>query len=113
MSLLTFFIHVFAGGPTTARPLLASKDLAPVPKYTNYYCWHLVSLMLAAMSLGFALSVWERAPLQTALWTILAGASTVWSVVLFISKQQKPLHLPQWILFLPITILGILGLWAG
>ena len=111
LSLLTFGAHVFAGGPAVARPLLRSKDLDPIARYTNFYCWHLVSIMLAAMVAGFALGAFRPASHELAvLMTVLAGSFCVWSVVLIVWKHRRPLDLPQWALFLPITVLGVLGL---
>ena len=49
LSLLTWGIHTFVGGPEVARPLLRS-ELRPVPKLTQYYCWHAVTLALFLMA---------------------------------------------------------------
>ena len=35
-------------------PLLDAGDIHPIPKFTHYYCWHLVSLILFAIGIGFA-----------------------------------------------------------
>ncbi|MBW8734266.1 MAG: hypothetical protein JF571_08180 [Asticcacaulis sp.] len=55
-----FFVHVFIGGKYVARPLLADRRLPPASKWLNYYCWHLVSLMLAFFSLFLAYSGFNR-----------------------------------------------------
>ncbi len=52
-SFLTFGIHTIAGGISIARPFLASKDLHDVVKYTQYYCWHITTIVLFGMSAGF------------------------------------------------------------
>ncbi len=105
-------LHVFLGGPTSARPLLRARYLHPVAKYTNYYCWHIVTLVLVAMPVSFAWAArWPEAIELAVLMTALAAAFTVWSGALVVWKQQKPLHLPQWALFLPVTVLGLFGLW--
>ena len=70
----TALIHIFAGGPTVAAPLLAAKDIGETPKLTNYYCWHLVSLILIAMLGVFLYSA--ATPGEGALaatWTLIAG----------------------------------------
>ncbi|MEO0637088.1 MAG: hypothetical protein AAFY73_10610, partial [Pseudomonadota bacterium] len=64
-------IHIFAGGRESVPPLLSS-DMESLPKYTNYYCWHLVSLTLAAMAAAYAFaaaypSAWELAVAATLL----------------------------------------------
>ncbi|MEM7546806.1 MAG: hypothetical protein AAF367_14840 [Pseudomonadota bacterium] len=111
LSFITFLIHLFAGGPEVARPLLQSSDLAPVPKLTAYYCWHLVSITLAAMSVGFLIPAVSGTDRNMAImWTAIAAGFAVWSGLLVIWKRQPPLHLPQWALFLPIAVCGIWGL---
>lgn len=109
-STVTFLLHTFVGGPETVKPLLAS-DLGTVSKYTNYYCWHLVTLTLFAMS-GFYLiaGLWPSAWELSAAATLLAGSFALWSVSLNLIVRKHPLALPQWILFTPITIFGILGI---
>lgn len=112
VSLVTWAIHVFVGGPTIAEPLLASKDLEPVPRYTNYYCWHLVSIVLLAMPVGFGLgALFEQSRDLAWLMTALAAAFAAWSLVLVAWKHRRPFQLPQWTLFVPIAILGLVGLW--
>ena len=111
LSLLVCGLHVFAGGPAIAAPLLRSADLGRVSKYTNYYCWHIVTIVLLAMPVGFLLGALRRESLDiAALMTVLAGAFMLWSLGLVVWKKQKPFHLPQWALFLPVTVVGALGL---
>lgn len=108
---ITTLIHVFAGGPSVARPLLAAADIDEVAKMTNYYCWHVVTITLAAMTGAFAYAA--LTPGETALaalWTIVAAAFAAWSVALFVWKRQKAFDLPQWTLFALIAGLGAMGL---
>lgn len=56
VSLATFFGHVFAGGPRVAKPLLASGELPEQAKWMGYFCWHVTSILVLAMSVGFALT---------------------------------------------------------
>lgn len=105
----TCLLHIFVGGPSTAKPLLES-DLDSVAKYTNYYCWHLVTITLAAMTAAYLISAltpsaWELAVAAT----LLAAGFAIWSIALNLIKKTHPLALPQWILFIPITVFGILG----
>ena len=110
LSALTTLIHVFLGGPESARPLLAS-ELRRVPKFTNYYCWHLVTITLAAMAFGFAVAaIAPGAEISAITWTLVAAAFAIWSVALFIWKRMHPLALPQWALFAPIAALGFWGI---
>ncbi len=112
ISLFTCLLHVFAASKPIVRPLLTATELHPVPKYTHYYCWHIVSLVLLSMPVGFLLAATRDGARDLGmLMTLLAGSFAVWSLFLVIWKKQKPLQMPQWALFLPTTILGGLGLW--
>ena len=67
---ITTLIHIFAGGPTVAAPLLAARDIAETPKLTNYYCWHIVTITLAAMSFAFIYaSIMPGEVAMAAMWT--------------------------------------------
>lgn len=110
---LSVLIHVFAGGPEIAHPLLRSKELPDVSKYVNYYCWHLVTMTIAAMAVGL---IWASIDVtQTGLaylWTVMAVLFTIWSLVLIRWKHQKIWHMPQWTLFGLISVLAVVGLIA-
>ena len=104
-------LHVFVGGPEAARPLLAAKDLGRTAKLTNYYCWHLVSLTLAAMTGCYVVAAFRPETIELAvLATLLAVAFAIWSVGLALGKQHSLLKLPQWMLFATVAVFGVLGL---
>jgi len=110
LSGFTWGIHTFLGGPPTVGPLLESSDIDPVAKYTNYYCWHIVTIVLLAMPTGFALAAFRAQSRELAiLMTAMSAAFMLWSVVLILWKYRHPWKLPQWTLFLPITAVGIVG----
>ncbi|HER26508.1 MAG TPA: hypothetical protein ENI69_05310 [Rhodospirillales bacterium] len=95
-----FLIHVFVGGPAIARPMLAATDLKTVAKLTNYYCWHLVSIVLFAMGLCWIWFLADPAAREVAiLATGFSVAFLVWGLVLVVWKRQRHLEMPQWILF--------------
>lgn len=54
VSVMTFLGHVFIGGPQVARPLLDSDDLPTQARWLAYFCWHVTSLVVLAMRVGFA-----------------------------------------------------------
>jgi len=111
LSLLTLGVHLFLGGPGVARPVLAARELDPVAKYTSYYCWHLVSMVIAAMTAAYVRAALEPHARDLAiLVTALAAGFAVWSLALAVWKRQRIMVLPQWILFLPIAVLGVVGL---
>ncbi len=110
LSALTLLVHVIAGGRSVARPVLES-ELSAEPKYASYYCWHMVSIVIAFMALAFALPALSLASIDLA-WaaTLLAFLFAVWSLALTVWKRQRFITLPQWLLFLPIAVAGFLGL---
>ncbi|QEE35163.1 hypothetical protein FTO60_05205 [Octadecabacter sp. SW4] len=85
-----------------------------VAKYTNYYCWHLVSITLIAMCAGLIWPAYD--PTQSGLavmWVVIAALFCLWSLLLITSKKQPFLLMPQWSLFAVIAGLGLTGLFAG
>lgn len=102
----TLLAHIFVGRRYIARPLLEA-DLHPVPKFTNFYTWHMASVTIGGMALAFLLSAifpdaWELAAAATAL-----SLAFFWlSLLMVIFKGQNLWHMPQWAFFLAITIMG-------
>ncbi|EFO32710.1 conserved hypothetical protein [Roseibium sp. TrichSKD4] len=110
LSLAVFLLHTFAGGRVIARPLLASTDLAIVPKLVSYYCWHLVTIVLFVIGTMYGLAALEPSSIDVAWFaTILAGAFCAFGLVLPVWNRQSYKNMPQGWLFLPILILGIIG----
>ena len=46
----TLLLHLAGGGKSIARPVLDS-NLDPEPKFASYYCWHIVSMIIAFMGI--------------------------------------------------------------
>ena len=110
ISTLTLLAHIFGGGKSIAKPVLDS-DLDNEPKYASYYCWHMVTIVIAFMAVCFVFTALAIASVDLAIAaTVLAGLFTLWSIFLTVWKKQTVLTLPQWILFLPIAISGYLGI---
>lgn len=113
LTLITWALHTFLGGPQVAGPLLRS-ELAPIEKYTSYYCWHLVTIVLLSMGLGFAWAATTPTALDLALGlTLVSAAFTAWGLGLVAYSRRSSLELPQWVLFLGITTAAAVGLWIG
>ncbi|NVJ98040.1 MAG: hypothetical protein HWE25_07805 [Alphaproteobacteria bacterium] len=109
-SAFTALLHLFLGGREIAAPLLKARDMRAVAKYTNYYCWHMVSIVLATMAAGYGWSAFRPQSTEIAvLFSFLALAFCVWNVLLVFWKKQHPLHMPQWILFAGIFLLSVPG----
>ncbi|WP_417450867.1 hypothetical protein [Kordiimonas sp.] len=108
---VTCFIHCWFGGKYIAEPLLRARDLHTVPKYTNYYCWHMVSIVLAAMSGAYFWASVKPDAVELAVVSFgLSAAFCIWNVVLIVWKKQRFQELPQWSLFAAGAMLGGIGL---
>ena len=113
LTLATWAIHTFLGGPAVARPLLES-EMEEVAKYTNYYCWHIVTLVLIVMAGGYGYAAFVPGGADVAvLLTLLSVGFTVWSLVLVAWSKRTALELPQWTLFLGISVAAVWGLWGA
>ena len=89
---LTTLIHIFGGGPEVMRPLFAAQDIEEVPKLLNYYCWHLVTITLTAMTFAFTYAALIPGEMMLAImWTVISAAFALWSILLIIWKQQRRL----------------------
>lgn len=109
----TFAIHTWIGGPAIAKPLLETADMHDVAKYTNYYCWHIVTITLFVMAGGFAWAAYRPDGIELAwLSFLLSTAFLVWNLVLVFWKKQSLKQMPQWALFLGISTFGAIGLMA-
>jgi hypothetical protein len=112
LSAATTLIHVILGGRHVATPLLATDRLHPVPKFTMYYCWHLVTLMLAALALAFGLVATGLGSRDLALFaTSGAALFCLWSLGMIGLFRLQLAYFPQWALFAAIAISGTIGLW--
>lgn len=103
--------HVIVGGRLFVKPLFASQRLHPVTRLTLYYCWHLATLLIAAMAALYLYTAAapERLMLAVIATALAAGASAV-SLLIVVVHRQRPWHMPQWLFFAIVTALGAVGL---
>ncbi|MEO0613337.1 MAG: hypothetical protein AAFY83_08495 [Pseudomonadota bacterium] len=107
---LVALIHLVLGGREIARPTLTLCEMPSVVRYTNYFCWHLVTLALTLMSTGFFYSVHPGHPPEPAAAALLfsCGSALLCFGVNFRFGLNHAHH-PQWALFLPVAALGAIG----
>lgn len=113
IGLFTSAAHVFAGQIDPVKPFLNS-DLSDIPKATLLACWHVVSAILVMSGLVLTYIGWFD---LTSFQNIVIGISVsfvVFSLVFiavgaYFFKLQAFIKLPQWVLLLPIGILGLIG----
>lgn len=109
---ITFLIHTFYGGEEIAKPLLKSK-LDQDVKMTVYATWHMATVTLLAsagvlLCAGAGYSIPYELLLFVSVGWILFGLVFLW--INLCKVQPRTLFgLPQWVMLLPVGILGILG----
>jgi hypothetical protein len=112
LAAFTTLVHAALGGRHVAAPLLASDGLHAVPKFTMYYCWHLVTIVLAALALAFALTATGQGSRDLAVFaTVGAGLFGLWNLAMVGLFRLRISGFPQWALFAPIALCGAIGLW--
>ncbi|WP_325892983.1 hypothetical protein [Grimontia sp. NTOU-MAR1] len=113
IGIFTSLVHIFAGQVDPVRPFLKS-DLPDIPKATLLGCWHMVSAILVISGFALAYIGWFN---LSSFQNIVIGISVSFVIfsLVFIAvgwcffKFQAFIKLPQWILLLPIGILGLIG----
>ncbi|HFG1639917.1 TPA: hypothetical protein ACGFW1_003606 [Vibrio cholerae] len=113
IGLFTSCVHIFAGQMDPFKPFLKS-DLADIPKATLLACWHIVSAILVLC--GFALTYVGWFNLDS-FQNVVVGISVSFITFSFVFigvgwyffKIKTSIKLPQWVLLLPIGILGLIG----
>lgn len=111
LSLMTFSIHTFIGGPRVAAPLLMNKDLPKASKWLNYYCWHIVTLYLLLMGGGYAfVALYPEKPELVVFLTILNIHFAILSAAVAVKGKIHPLRFPSTTLFTLLSLVGILWL---
>lgn len=103
-------VHVFAGGRDVVRPALAPSDLPSIVRDTLYICWHFTTASIALIAFLF---VWAGVSLNetsASIATALAAAFSIVGIALVLRQGGRYRDLPQGWLFVPVAILGGLGL---
>jgi hypothetical protein len=114
LAAFTAGVHLIVGSAEIATPLLNSP-LAVELSYLLYACWHLVSCALAFSAVAFFVCALGRHRYDGRLlalfisWLWLAFGA-VFLVIGFVGADGSLLFkLPQWLLLLPVGVLGLLG----
>jgi hypothetical protein len=104
-------LHIILGGHEAVRPLFQSKNLELVPRFTHYYCWHVVTLTIGTVAFVFGMGAVGYASVDlVALVVVLSGLFCIWSIVMIAWHRLNPFDFPQWGLFALLTIIGAFGL---
>jgi len=111
MSIVTFSVHTFIGGPLVAGPLLADTHLPEASRWLNYYCWHVTTIFTLAMGGGYAyVALHPERPELVVFLTLVTAAASILSAAVAIKGHIHPLRFPSTSLFAVVSLLGFLGL---
>lgn len=103
--------HVWVAGAIVVRPLLDDSALPPLVRWLAYFCWHVVTLLAGALTLGFALVAAGAAPFALAafLSSLALSCAALGGVV--VVRSHIPLHrFPPPTLFLLVGLVGAAGI---
>ena len=114
MSLITFAVHTFIGGPRVAKPLLANTDLPIASKWLNYYCWHVTTVFTFLMGGAYAYVALRPDRPELAIFiTIVTAALSLLSAFVASKGNINPLRFPSTSLFATVSLLGMIDLLLG
>lgn len=114
MSIVTFTVHSFVGGPRVAAPLLANSSLPKASKWLNYYCWHITTIYTLFMGAAYAyVALHPDRPELVVFLTILNTALSLLSVAVARKGGINPFRFPSTSLFAVVAIFGFWGLLTG
>jgi hypothetical protein len=114
LSVFTFCVHVFVGGPEIHEPLLAS-NASDLVRAVGSVIWHAISAMLFLNSCALAYAARNN---QTAIPVVLLVVAQYLAFVLLFTgygfaRFGTVLVMPQWTGFLTISLLAIWGIKFG
>lgn len=105
---ITFFIHVFSGGPEVHAPLQSALVDEGLAAYAALL-WHAVSVVLAVLAAGlWILAQRNDLPLEAILSAIQLGFAGLF-VFYGLTRLGSLQIMPQWIIFLVIPALTRFG----
>ncbi len=110
----TFIVHAFVGGVRVARPLLADTTLPKASKWLNYYCWHIATVLILAMTAAYAdAALRPEGAALAVLMTAIATVLSLLSAAVALKGGIHPLRFPSTSLFTAVAALGAAGLAAA
>jgi len=111
MSLVTFVVHTFIGGPRVAKPLLDNKELPKASKYLNYYTWHITTIFTLVMGGAYAYVALHPNHIELIVFlTVLTGLFSLLSVAIALKGNINPFRFPSTSLFGTVSLLGLASL---
>ncbi|WP_272151132.1 hypothetical protein [Tenacibaculum aiptasiae] len=110
INLLTFLIHLIGGQTTLVNPLLKSK-LSLQVQTEMLGVWHMATVVLLLSSIVFFKHYYSKqVNSNKELISFISYLYIGFSIVFIGSSFFNEILAPQWILLLPLGIIGILGI---
>ena len=102
-------LHTFLGGQSIARPLLTAP-MPSMPKHTRYFCWHIVTIVLAGLGGMFTYAALRPEGVDVG-WVAVAltAAIALYGLIMPPSLKLKYSDHPQGWLFVPVALVGAWG----
>ena len=111
---VTTVIHAVIGGGDTVGPLLSSQ-ISDVPRLTLYAVWHMATITLGLSAVCmFVAALPQHTSNSRYMVRFISALWLLFGVAFIMVAATQPgsgllLKLPQWILLLPVGVLGWLG----
>lgn len=111
VSVVTFFVHTFIGGPRVADPLLENTTLPLASKWLNYYCWHITTIYTFMMGGAYAYAALNPERFELVVFVSILNISfSILSALVALKGNINPFRFPSTSLFASVSVLGILSL---
>lgn len=111
MSVITFAVHTFVGGPVVAKPLLENTNLPKASKWLNYYTWHVTTIFTLFMGGAYAyVALNPDRPELVIFLTVVTAALSILSATVALKGNINPFRFPSTSLFASVSLLGLTGL---
>ena len=108
VNLITFFVHWQIGGIYAARPLLAAKDITKASRWLNYFCWHIVTILMLIMTGELGLTAFDLVSTDTiALVALIAGSISLLSIAVTLRAGIRPYRFPASYLLAVVAALSL------
>jgi|TARA_B100001059_G_C17808853_1_gene570932 hypothetical protein len=111
LSVITFYVHTFIGGPRVAAPLLADKTLPVASKWLNYYCWHITTLYTLIMGGAYAYVALFPDKIELIVFLCILNFSfSILSFLVALKAKINPFRFPSTSLFFLVALSGLTSL---
>ena len=111
MSIVTFAVHTFIGGPVVAVPLLKNTDLPKASKWLNYYTWHVTTIFTFTMGGAYVyVALKPDRPELVVFLTMVTAALSILSAAVALKGNINPFRFPSTSLFATVSVLGLISM---